>query len=146
MKDLHKRVATRFLNKTARSMLKETDEGFSYIGEDTYSKRDLVRLWGKGRPFHYIEDMRNGSMKEQELIIQVFPKQGKAEIHIKGITDSDKSDGNFITHHGLTYYKLESVASADQLYTLVESINPKTIVGRGKALYWQTIENDGGWM
>lgn len=147
MKNAHKRVANRFLNKTARyrSMLKQTDEGFRYIGADTYSKRDLVRLWGKGQPFHYIEDMSNGSMEDQEIIVQVFPKQSKAEIHLKGITETDESDGNFVTHHGLTFFKVFSVESADQLYTLVENFDPKTLIGKSKSIYWQTIENDGNW-
>ena len=128
-------------------MLQQGDEGFRYLGENTYSKRDLVRLWGKGKPFHYIEEMVNGSMEEQELVVQVFPQQSKVEFHVKGITKSDESDGNFITHHGITYYThAAKVSSADQLYKLVEKINAKTIMGRGKTLYWQIVENDGGWM
>ena len=146
MKDLHKRVATRYLNKTARSMLRETDEGFSYLGKSTYNVRDIYRLWDSGKPFHYIEDMSNGSMEEQELIIQVFPKQGKAEIHIKGITDSDESDGNFITHHGRTFYMTVDMYSSEELYKAITTLNPKLLLSKNmKSVYWQVIENDGGW-
>lgn len=144
--DLIARIASRYLNKTARSKLRETDEGFSYLGKDTYNVRDIYRLWDSGQPFHYIEDMSNGSMEEQELIIQVFPKAKEVELHIKGIEKSDKSDGNFITHHGRTFYMTVDMYSSEELYKAITTLNTKVLLSKNmKSIYWQVIENDGGW-
>ena len=146
MKPSHTKVANRFLNKTARSMLRETDEGFQYLGKSTYNVRDIHRLWDSGQPFHFIEEMSNGSMEEQELIIQAFPKKKMVELHIKGITDSDESDGNFITHHGQTFHMTVDVYSSEELYKAITTLNTKLLLrGNMKSIYWQVIENDGGW-
>ena len=146
MKPSHAKVANRFLNKTARSLLRETDEGFQYLGKSTYNVRDIHRLWDSGQPFHFIEEMPNGSMEEQELIIQAFPKKKMVEIHIKGITDSDESDGNFTTHHGQTHYMNTEMSSSEELFKVIVTDQPKVLLRKGmKSIYWQVIENDGGW-
>ena len=139
-----KRVANRFLEANSRSLLTEGDEGFRYVGSDIYNMRDMAKHWAKGKPFHFIKEMPNGKMEEQELIFQAFPSRGVLEVHIKGITHSDESDGNFTTHHGLTYYSSHSVSSVDELNAFIKSFKPKP--SQMKSLYYQIIENDGGWM
>ena len=139
-----KRVANRFLEANSRSLLTEGDEGFRYVGSDIYNVRDMAKHWAKGKPFHFIKEMPNGKMEEQELIFQAFPSKGVLEVHIKGITHSDESDGNFITHHGQTYYSSHSVSSVDELNAFTKSFKPKP--SQMKSLYYQIIENDGGWM
>ena len=146
MKPSHTKIANRFLNKTAQSLLRETDEGFQYLGKETYNARDIHRLWASGNPFHYIKEMPNGSMEEQELVIQAFPKKKMVELHVKGITDSDEGDGDFRTHHGQTYYMNTEMSSSEDLYKAITTLNPKLLsLSKMKTIYWQVIGNDSGW-
>ena len=122
-----------------KSVLRDSDDGFKYVGRDTYNSRDIESLWGKGSPFHYIEEMQHKNLSETEMIVQVFPKKKYAEIHLKGIEDEDESDGNFITIHGVTYYTTFEVSTAQELMGIIENAR-RGRVKLPQSEYWQSVE------
>lgn len=134
------RVALKYLEKKAyRSKLKETDEGFDYVGRSTYSERDVLKMWEKGAPFHYILDLGDyKGMEEAEFIVQVFPKEKYAEVHLKGITDEDESDGNFITYHGQTLFMSVTVSEAEELKSMLSPSSLNT--NKMESIYWQVVD------
>ena len=122
-----------------KSVLRDSDDGFKYVGRDTSNFRGIESLWGKGSPFHYIEETRYKNLSETEMIVQVFPKKKYAEIHIKGIEDEDESDGNFITIHGITYYTTFEVSTAQELMSIIENAR-RGRVKLPQSEYWQSVE------
>ena len=106
---------------------------------ETYSERDVLKMWEKGAPFHYILDLGDyKGMEEAELILQVFPKDGYAEAHIKGITDVDASDGNFITYHGQTLFSAFRVSEAEELKSMLFPSWLNT--NKMESIYWQIVD------
>lgn len=122
-----------------KSVLKDSDDGFKYVGIDTYNFHDIESLWDKGSPFHFIKELRYKNLSESEMIVQVFPKKKYAEIHIKGIEDEDESDGNFITIHGITHYTTLEVSTALELMHTINDVR-RGRVKLPQSAYWQIVE------
>ena len=137
------------LKEASKSKLREKDDGFQYVGTQTYNIDAVSELWDKGGEFHWVKDLgKYGNLLEAELILQCWPRKKYAEIHITGITHSDESDGNFITHHGQTYYLTLEAKSASELMAKYEELKKKgklKTTAMPNGYYWQTIENDGNW-